>query len=169
MYQTTLASTTVMDQFEKRKIPKLWPWKCGQGHWRLLTFGRITPFRRTGMQLRVKIEKIIVHGFQDRTRDFSSKSARFAYRQRPVRFCVFFCLPAKIVHIGHTLTKIKNVKNVFRFWHVPQKGAVAKIVLRGLDILFEDQQFFFCNSEAVRAGAKYVVNISRFWHCHYMV
>ena len=45
------------------------------------------------------------------------KSARFAYIQGLVRFCVCVsvsvCLSVKIIRISHTLAKIKNVRNVF--------------------------------------------------------
>ena len=58
----------------------------------------------------------------DRTRPhkavFFGKFAIFAYSQRLVHSCVCLsvCLCVKIVHTGHTLAKIKNVKNdVCRF------------------------------------------------------
>ena len=55
--------------------------------------------------------------------------------------CVGVSLCVTIVHTGHTLAKIKNVKNASRFSHLPSKSVIAKIVLSDLDLLFEDTHF----------------------------
>ena len=56
--------------------------------------------------------------------------------------CVSVYLPVTIACTGHTLAKIKNVKNyICIFWNLPSNGIIAKIVLRGLDLLCEDQRF----------------------------
>ena len=53
--------------------------------------------------------------------------------------CACVCLCVTIVRAGHTLTKIKTVKNdVCRFWHLPLNGVIAKTVLRDLDLLSEE-------------------------------
>ena len=79
---------------------------------------------------------------------FLGKSARFAYSQGLVRFCVCLCvcvcvcLSVKIVSTAHTLAKIKNIKNaVCRFRHLPWNRVIAKIALRDFDLLFGGKQF----------------------------
>ena len=57
--------------------------------------------------------------------------------------CVCLCVFVTIVRTSHTLAKIKNAKNyVCRFWNLPSKGKIVKIVLRDNDLLFADQTFF---------------------------
>ena len=62
----------------------------------------------------------------------------FAYTYGLVHLCLSVFVCVTIVTTGHTLEKIKNVKNdVCRLWHLPSNGVIAKIVLHDLDLLFE--------------------------------
>ena len=55
--------------------------------------------------------------------------------------------------------------DIFRFWHLPSNGVVAKIAIRDLDLLFGGQIFtIFYIFETVRSSAKCVGDICRFYH-----
>ena len=66
--------------------------------------------------------------------------------------CVCVCLCVCVFYnrcIGHTLAKIKNVKNTFiDFLHLSSNDVIAKIILRDLDLLFEGQRFEFRPSQS---------------------
>ena len=64
------------------------------------------------------------------------------------------CPSVKIVRTGHTLAKIKNVKNDdSRFIHLPFNCAIVKIAFLDLDLFLEVKILIFYISETVKGIA----------------
>ena len=79
---------------------------------------------------------------------------------------VHVCMCVTIVRAGHTFAKIMNEENdLYRFWHLPSKCVIAKIVLRYLAVLFEGEEIKILISLKGRKLAHTSFRVfCRFWH-----
>ena len=82
--------------------------------------------------------------------------------------CVSVCYNRAWAQVISILSKIKNVKNVVcKFWHLPSKGIIVKIVLHDPDLPFHGQQIFYLYIfEMMGASTKMCGKLGDFDICH---